>query len=169
MIFIGTMNNRYGDFNTELENAAILSALVAQHGDVAARHLFDLLNPRFTDNAPTTIPREDWSRPVRDVLGIEKPCLRSCNADAECFRHASNHRLSAIAMSWAGRNWLRAVRSWSMARSSAGISPSYVYSVGIARRRNRRRRQHAIWLPDGDVRAQQHDQLGQHVGRERYC
>ncbi len=68
MIFIGTMNNRYGDFNTELENAAILNALVAQHGESAARQLFDLLNPRFTDNAPTTIPRADWSRPARDSL-----------------------------------------------------------------------------------------------------
>lgn len=68
MIFIGTMNNRYGDYNTELENAAILAALVAQHGDEEGRKLFDLLNPRFTDNAPTTIPTEDWSRPAYDSL-----------------------------------------------------------------------------------------------------
>lgn len=68
MIFIGTMNNRYGDFNTELENAAILEVFVGQHGEERARKLFDLLNPRFTDIAPTTIPREDWSRPVPDTL-----------------------------------------------------------------------------------------------------
>jgi len=36
MIFVGTMNNRYGDFNTELENAAILNSLVEQHGEAVA-------------------------------------------------------------------------------------------------------------------------------------
>ena len=68
MIFIGTMNNRYGDFNTELENAAIFNALVEQHGEADAQDLFDLLNPRFTDDAPTTIPRQDWSRAAADSL-----------------------------------------------------------------------------------------------------
>ena len=46
------MANRFGDFNTELDNVAIYRALVEQHGESAARELFDLLNPRFTDNAP---------------------------------------------------------------------------------------------------------------------
>ena len=68
MIFIGTMNNRYGDYNTELENAHILASLVSQHGEESGRALFDLLNPRFTDDAPTSIPREDWSRPAYDSL-----------------------------------------------------------------------------------------------------
>ncbi|MFK7954931.1 MAG: penicillin acylase family protein [Lysobacterales bacterium] len=31
MIFVGTMNNRYGDFNTELENAATLAELTTLH------------------------------------------------------------------------------------------------------------------------------------------
>ncbi len=68
MIFVGTMNNRYGDYNTELENASILGALVEQHGETDGRNLFDLLNPRFTDDAPTTIPAEDWSQPTYDSL-----------------------------------------------------------------------------------------------------
>ena len=68
MIFVGTMANRYGDFNTELDNLKIQQSLIAQHGEVRGKHLFNLLNPRFTDNAPTTIPREDWSVPVPDNL-----------------------------------------------------------------------------------------------------
>jgi len=68
MIFIGTMNNRFGDFNTELENVAILNTLIAQHGEDAAWKLFNLLNPRFTDDAPTTIPRTDWLRQANDPL-----------------------------------------------------------------------------------------------------
>jgi penicillin amidase len=68
MIFIGTMNNRFGDFNTELENQAILGALIGQHGEDDGRSLFDLLNPRFTDDAPTTIPRADWDRQAPDSM-----------------------------------------------------------------------------------------------------
>ncbi len=68
MIFIGTMNNRFGDFNTELDNATIYNSLAEQHGTDKARKLFDLLIPRFTDNAPTTIPLENWSRIAPDPL-----------------------------------------------------------------------------------------------------
>ncbi len=70
MIFIGTMNNRYGDFNTELENAFIYNALVSKHGNKDGRKLFDLLIPRYTANAPTTIPKHDWSNKTSDPLAI---------------------------------------------------------------------------------------------------
>ena len=73
MIFIGTMNNRYGDFNTELENVAIYNTLVELHGEAGGVALFDLLNPRFTDNAPTTIPRHNWSKPAFDSLARTFP------------------------------------------------------------------------------------------------
>jgi len=68
MIFVGTMTNRYGDFNTELDNVQIYQSLVAQHGEQAGRKLFDLLNPRYTEDAPTTIPKQDWTVRVPDVL-----------------------------------------------------------------------------------------------------
>lgn len=67
MIFIGTMNNRYGDFNTELENVEIYRTLTEIHGEQGLE-IFNLLNPRFTDEAPATIPRNDWSRPAYDAL-----------------------------------------------------------------------------------------------------
>lgn len=75
MIFIGTMANRYGDFNTELDNLKIYQSLVSQHGEDKAKQLFDLLNPRFTNNAPTTIPREDWSVPVPGNLAAVAPAM----------------------------------------------------------------------------------------------
>lgn len=61
MVFIGTMGNRFGDFNTEIENQALLNALVAKHGEAAGRALFDLLLPPDTAGAPTTIPAADWN------------------------------------------------------------------------------------------------------------
>ncbi|MEM7278034.1 MAG: penicillin acylase family protein [Pseudomonadota bacterium] len=60
MVFVGTMANRYGDFNTELENSALLSNLREQHGAKNASKIFDSLNPRYTRGAPTTIAKSDW-------------------------------------------------------------------------------------------------------------
>lgn len=130
MIFIGTMNNRYGDFNTELENAAILDALIAQHGEANARQLFDLLNPRFTDNAPTTIPRQDWSRPAPDALAsgptvytpvplaqsaIETPVI---SGFSNCYILGREKLVDGGSILINGPQF-----GW--------FSPSYVYSVGM--------------------------------------
>jgi len=130
MIFIGTMANRFGDFNTELDNVRIYQALVAQHGESAARELFDLLNPRFTDNAPTTIPREDWSRKVPDVLAAfqdntDLPVLRRdalaapvTSGMSNCFVLGKDKVSGASAILINGPQF-----GW--------FNPSYVYSVGL--------------------------------------
>lgn len=60
MVFVGTMANRYGDFNTELENSALLSNLRELHGARIASKIFDSLNPRYTSGAPTTIAKNEW-------------------------------------------------------------------------------------------------------------
>ncbi len=130
MIFIGTMNNRYGDFNTELENAAILNALVEQHGEADAHELFDLLNPRFTDDAPTTIPREDWSRPAPDSLAtmaansMAVPVVQSVFASpvasgfSNCYVLGKDKVIGASSILVNGPQF-----GW--------FNPSYVYSVGM--------------------------------------
>ena len=68
MIFVGTMANRYGDFNTELDNVKILQALETQHGKEKAIAIFDLLNPRYTEGTPTTVPLADWNNKLPDNL-----------------------------------------------------------------------------------------------------
>jgi penicillin amidase len=130
MIFIGTMNNRYGDFNTELDNAAILHALAEQHGEAGARKLFDLLNPRFTDNAPTTIPEDDWSRPAPDVLAsaavVGTPVPRSrvvlgsrvTSGMSNCFVLGKDKVSGASSILVNGPQF-----GW--------FNPSYVYSIGM--------------------------------------
>ena len=60
MVFVGTMANRFGDFNTELDNALMLSQLREQHEPQTAAAIFNDLNPRITENAPTTISADDW-------------------------------------------------------------------------------------------------------------
>jgi penicillin amidase len=130
MIFIGTMNNRYGDYNTELENAAILAALEKQHGREAALDLFDLLNPRFTDNAPTTIPRADWSRRAPDSLASagmsEVPGLELENVFAAPVTSGFSNCYVI------GREKLVDGGSILINGPQFGwFSPSYVYSVGM--------------------------------------
>ena len=130
MIFIGTMNNRYGDFNTELENAAILNSLVEQHGEADARDLFDLLNPRFTDDAPTTIPRQDWARAAQDSLAATRsnsfPNLRLSEAIespvasgfSNCYVLGKDKVIGASSILVNGPQF-----GW--------FNPSYVYSAGM--------------------------------------
>ena len=64
MIFVGTMVNRFGDYNTELENLQILRKLEVSHGEATAKKIFNDLNPRFTSGTPTTISEQDWQRPT---------------------------------------------------------------------------------------------------------
>ncbi|MGI9202902.1 MAG: penicillin acylase family protein, partial [Woeseiaceae bacterium] len=130
MIFIGTMNNRYGDFNTELENASILASLIAQHGAPGARQLFDLLNPRFTDNAPTTIPREDWSRPARDALASRTPSYSPVSlAQRNIITPVTTGFSNCFVL---GKEKLVDGGSILINGPQFGwFSPSYVYSVGM--------------------------------------
>jgi penicillin amidase len=130
MIFVGTMNNRYGDFNTELENAAIYEKLMEQHGEQAATQLFDLLNPRFTDDAPTTIPQQDWSRPAYDSMAtttvrfVPKNPIQTALANpvttgfSNCYLIGKNKLVDGGSILINGPQF-----GW--------FNPSYVYSVGM--------------------------------------
>jgi penicillin G amidase len=60
MVFVGTMLNRFGDFNTEPSNLQILMGLKEKHGPEKAMAIFDQLIPREVSGAPTTIQKEDW-------------------------------------------------------------------------------------------------------------
>lgn len=60
MVFVGTMVNRFGDYNTELDNARILDILTEAHGAETAKSIFDDLNPRYTQDTPTSISSNDW-------------------------------------------------------------------------------------------------------------
>ncbi len=71
MIFVGTMANRFGDFNTELDNAKILADLVARFGDEKGSAIFDDLNPRYTTATSTSITQNDWQAPAQSFKQYE--------------------------------------------------------------------------------------------------
>ncbi|PSL12527.1 penicillin amidase [Marinobacterium halophilum] len=60
MIFVGSMGNRFGDYNTEIQNQQLLDALIKEHGETDGWAIFNQLNPLNDPSAPTTIPKGDW-------------------------------------------------------------------------------------------------------------
>ncbi len=65
MVFIGSMINRFGDYNTELENQQLLDGLVAKNGEKNGKQLFELLLSTNNPNAPTTVPKGEWNPGLR--------------------------------------------------------------------------------------------------------
>ncbi|MEM2946790.1 MAG: penicillin acylase family protein, partial [Candidatus Bathyarchaeia archaeon] len=59
MIFVGTMCNRFGDFNTELDNLAFLEYLQGAYGEETAWKIFNQTKWVNDPGAPTTIMADD--------------------------------------------------------------------------------------------------------------
>ncbi len=135
MMFVGTLANRYADFNTELENAKILRELSALHGtDVAAR-VFDQLNPRTNALAPTTIPATDWSADSSEPPAPPSALLAQFAAQswpsAERIPHSSP--VSGASNCWVlGSERVSGANAILVNGPQFGwFAPSYVYSVGL--------------------------------------
>lgn len=132
MIFVGTLANRYADFNTEIENQIIYDELVRLHGPERARQVFDQLNPRKADTAPTTIPAADWqplettARNASEIrfsgLSAPKEISQSrpwgIGGMSNCFVLAKSKARDATAILVNGPQF-----GW--------FTPAYVYSVGL--------------------------------------
>lgn len=65
MVFVGTMANRFSDFNTELDNLALRTALIDKHGDAKGREIFDQLKWIVDPETPTTIAPEEGEYAVK--------------------------------------------------------------------------------------------------------
>ncbi len=136
MIFVGTMANRFGDFNTEIDNVRIYQSLVAQHGEQSGTDLFNLLNPRYTDNAPTTIPGEDWSSPVPDVLASGRGEVGNASHQGEAaILHGAfaGPVISGMSNCFVlGKNKVKGANAILVNGPQFGwFTPAYVYSFGM--------------------------------------
>ena len=130
MIFVGTMANRFGDFNTEFENASMLAELVEMHGAAKAKEILDTLNPRFTDDAPTTVSLMDWPKQDQTAQGGEANLNQLAanvlsDAEPEVFNGFSNCFVLGPDKSEAG------VPILVNGPQFGWFVPSYVYSVGL--------------------------------------
>ncbi len=69
MIFVGSMGNRFGDYNTELENLQLLNGLIDLHGENAGWNIFNQLNPLYDSTAPTTVPKPQ--NPITELPSLD--------------------------------------------------------------------------------------------------
>ncbi len=129
MVFVGTMANRYGDFNTELENAGILSALRDRHDSTTASRIFDALLPRWQPKAPTTIPKGEW---MTAAAGMSETPAAAVHADAPAGavvprRHSGFSNCIALS-----RGKADGAASILVNGPQFGwFVPAYVYSIGL--------------------------------------
>lgn len=65
MVFIGSMINRFGDYNSELQNQQLLDGLVKQNGPKNGKAIFENLLSVDNPDAPTTIPKGEWQPSLR--------------------------------------------------------------------------------------------------------
>ncbi|WP_211452556.1 penicillin acylase family protein [Collimonas antrihumi] len=106
MIFVGSMANRFSDFNTELDNLGLLNALVEKHGKEDGSRIFDQLKWVDDPGAPTTIPSGPAERKVtgpapaeqavdnrQQLAGLAAPSRQTMQAIARMPRDAGNGRL----------------------------------------------------------------------------
>ena len=96
MVFIGSMIYRFGDYNTELDNAALLEALIDKHGETTGREIFNTLLSIDVAGAPTTIPIGDWDPAKREDASLNlRPVLRGA-VTPEILRQAARMPIDFI-------------------------------------------------------------------------
>ena len=135
MIFVGSMANRFGDFNTELDNRRIFQILMEKHGQEKAENIFNQLNPIMMDNAPTTIPKGEWnvtglareSIPIPDSAG-QGPLMAMADHDPGVPHGISGMSNCVIV----GGKKVKDARAILMNGPQFGwYIPGYVYSIGL--------------------------------------
>jgi len=131
MIFVGTMANRFGDFNTELDNAKISKDLIARFGIEKGMAIFDDLNPRYTAGTTTTISENDWTAPATasqqySQFAAQLPTDISIQGQ-------SSPAISGFSNVWViGKNKTKDANAVLVNGPQFGwFDPAYTYSVGL--------------------------------------
>lgn len=89
MVFVGSMLYRFGDYNTELDNAALREALIEQHGETIGHEIFNTLLALDVPDAPTTIPIGDWDPTKREDKNINLRPVSKSTVTPEVLRQAA--------------------------------------------------------------------------------
>ena len=132
MLFVGPLIHRFGDFNSELESAAMLAQLEEMHGMDTARAIYDAINPHYRETAPTSFAtdnqvaaRSSTTAPTEVPLGNAAKYARS----PETLRNKITSASNAMAI---GKSRAEGANAILLNGPQFGwFSPSYVYSVGL--------------------------------------
>ena len=134
MLFVGSMLNRFGDFNTEPANLKILMALKEKHSPEKAMAIFDQLIPRVVEGAPTTIPAEDWPKKQSSALDFKNHDWQVASLSlpdwAEPKEIYKEHAFSNVVI--LGKDKAEGADAILMNGPQFGnYVPGYVYSIGL--------------------------------------
>lgn len=131
MIFVGTMANRFGDFNSETENLAILAELTEKFGSEKANAIFDDLNPQYTRGTATSISKQDWQPPTEVFSQIRKNPTSLSHFALEASQNSSP--ISGFSNCYViGKNKVKGANSILVNGPQFGwYDPAYTYSVGL--------------------------------------
>ena len=131
MIFVGSMGNQFGDFNTELENQQLLDALVKAHGEKGGWALFNQLNPTYDPQAPTTVPSKTASQTRwQPVNSSPRNLYIAAATSTEVAGTAAFNGFSNMIM--VGRDKAKDASAILLNGPQFGwYAPAYTYSVGL--------------------------------------
>jgi penicillin G amidase len=135
MIYVGTMINRFGDLNSELDNLYILQTLIGLHGEETAWDIFDQLIPTVTlKGAPTSIPEGEWNsetngkgKGVKNGLTLANLQVKQDLSLPDEANYAAFSNCVLI-----GKDKVDGANAILVGGPQFGyFNPSYVYSVGL--------------------------------------
>lgn len=81
MQFVGSIVHRYSEFNSELDNLALLRSLEAQHAPEKAWSIFSASKWLLDEDSPTTVPATE--RPYPDVASDDRPAYLASLGDVQ--------------------------------------------------------------------------------------
>ena len=125
------MANRFGDFNSETENLAILAELTEKFGSEKANAIFDDLNPQYTRGTATSISKQDWQPPTEVFSQIRKNPTSLSHFALEASQNSSP--ISGFSNCYViGKNKVKGANSILVNGPQFGwYDPAYTYSVGL--------------------------------------
>ena len=133
MIYVGTMINRFGDLNSELNNLYILQTLIGMHGEETAWEIFDQLIPTITlKGAPTTIPASEWNSGTAAKKTKNGVMLANLKVSQDNSLSNENKLAAFSNCILIGKDKADGAKAILVAGPQFGyFNPSYVYSVGL--------------------------------------
>ena len=137
MLFVGPLIHRFGDFNTELESAAILTQLEEMHGKDVAMAIYDAVNPHYRETAPTSFTGSSeiggisapTGSPAGASLSLSLAIAAKFARPPEVLHQKISSASNAVAI---GKSRAEGANAILLNGPQFGwFSPSYVYSIGL--------------------------------------
>jgi penicillin amidase len=150
MIFVGTMANRFSDFNTELDNQDFLAYLNTMYDEDTAWNIFNQTNWKNDPGAPTTVPNANGglmadSKPQKaEILSNRKKEIKKSIGSKRKAQALHDELFTKLGLPVLNQNALTS-NFWSVGKKKTygkgsilmngpqfgWYNPGYVYEIGL--------------------------------------